>query len=376
VVLEYWLGESRSYLWRITHDSVRSWVLPPRATIEHAADALREKVLAVASPTGASFEQLAAASGQSDPEIERSAQSLASELLPAGLELPEHATIAIVADGELQRTPFQLFGSIAKHGVVYLPSLAIVQELRATNAARAAAPSIALFADPVFDPSDPRIRATVGHDAASSRPELASADTHAATWRRLKYTQAEADAIAALFAQSQRFVASGFAASRQAALAFPWLRYDLVHFATHAVIDLRHPDLSGVVLSLFDAQGARQDGFLRMNDIYRLSMAADLVVLSVCDSTRERGRGAEGMFGLSRAFFYAGARRLLVSLWPVDDQASAQFMASFYRHLIDKKQPPQEALRSAQIQMRDDPRWRAPYYWAGFVLHGDWQDER
>jgi CHAT domain-containing protein/tetratricopeptide (TPR) repeat protein len=357
IVLEYWLGESRSYVWRVTKHTVDVRELPPRAVIEQATDALRDGVISAAGKTNISFEQLAQTSVETTPEL--NIQSLAAMVLPTDIEIPDGDTVAVIADGELQRIPFDMFEPIAAHDVVHLPSLAILQELRAAAPSMPLARSIAVFADPVFDASDPRVQGTPEHAPS--------------VWRRLTHARAEADDIVALFSESQRSLLSGFAATRQAVLDMEWSRYNLVHFATHALIDLHRPELSGIVLSLVDAQGAAQDGFLRMNDIYNLRLSADLVVLSVCDSTRERGRGAEGMFGLSRAFFYAGARRLLVSLWPVDDRASEHLMALFYRHLIAMKQSPENALRLAKLEMRSEQRWHAAYYWAGFVIHGDWR---
>lgn len=127
------------------------------------------------------------------------------------------------------------------------------------------------------------------------------------------------------------------------------------------------------MLSLYDPEGKLQDGVLRMQDIYNLDMPVDVVTLSVCDSAREPDASDAGSFGLSRAFFYAGVRHVIVSLWPVDDRASAKLMTLFYRQLIDARQSPQAALRLAKAQMRADPRWRSPFYWAGYVVQGDWR---
>jgi CHAT domain-containing protein len=111
---------------------------------------------------------------------------------------------------------------------------------------------------------------------------------------------------------------------------------------------------------------------LRMNDIYNLEMPVDLVVLSGCDTAAGRGVGSEGVFSLSRAFFYAGAERVLASLWPVEDRATAAFMPEFYRALLIDHMSPAGALRVAQQRLARDSRWSSPYYWAGFVLQGDW----
>jgi CHAT domain-containing protein len=358
VVFEYWLGAKRSYLWRIARDDVRIWTLPSRERIEAEVDALRTALLP-GDLTTMSFVQRVEAERRADAVLGAQARSLSAELLPPGSAAPESVDIAIVADGELQRTPFALFFA---RPLVYLPSLAVLRELRASGPRRGR-DAIAIFADPIFGADDPRIAASKPQAAAPGQP----------AWRRLAHTGDEVAALAAAFPDVPQQVATGAAASRAAALDMSWSDYRIVHFATHAAIDLRHPELSGVVLSLYDAQGNPQDGMLRMSDVYDLHMPVDLVVLGVCDATRERGRGAEGMFGLSRAFFHAGARRLLVSLWPVDDAASSLLFASFYRHLAVAGTSPQEALQRAQTDMQAEPRWRSPFYWAGFVVHGDWR---
>ena len=142
-----------------------------------------------------------------------------------------------------------------------------------------------------------------------------------------------------------------------------------MHFATHAVVDRERPELSGIVLA---ANGTEDDGILRMNDIYNLDMPADLVVLSGCETAAGRTLDSEGVFSLSRAFFYAGARRVVASLWPVEDRATAAFMGAFYRGMLVEHMPAVAALRFAQQRLVRDNRWAAPYYWAGFVVQGDW----
>ncbi len=152
--------------------------------------------------------------------------------------------------------------------------------------------------------------------------------------------------------------------------------YRYVHFATHGVIDTSRPQLSGLALSLVDGAGnPLTDGFLRLHDIYGLHLDADLVVLSACDTALGQEVRGEGLVGLTRGFMYAGARRVVASLWEVQDLATARLMTDFYRGLIEQGLRPAEALRRAQIQIMDDPDQplEFPYYWAGFVLQGDWR---
>ena len=152
-------------------------------------------------------------------------------------------------------------------------------------------------------------------------------------------------------------------------------RYRIVHFATHGEINAEQPELSRLVLSLFSAQGQqRDDGLLYAYQLYDLDLPADLVVLSACQTALGRHLRGEGLLSLTRGFMHAGAPRVVVSLWQVDDQPTAELMAHFYRHLLQNHHSPTEALRQAQNAIRNQPRWQAPFYWAGFELQGEWRD--
>jgi CHAT domain-containing protein len=168
-------------------------------------------------------------------------------------------------------------------------------------------------------------------------------------------------------------VALGFDATRELALSSSLAGVPVLHFATHGYVDEARPELSGLVLSLFDREGRPRDGFLRLDDIYNLDLSADLVVLSACRTGLGRSVRGEGVVGLARAFMYAGAPRVITTLWTVDDAATAALMTEFYRILMTEGRPPSEALRGAQLRMQQQPRWRHPYYWAGFTLNGEWR---
>jgi CHAT domain-containing protein len=151
-------------------------------------------------------------------------------------------------------------------------------------------------------------------------------------------------------------------------------QYRIVHFATHGVLNDAHPELSGMVLSLFDNKGTPQDGFLRLNDLFNLKLNADLVVLSACRTALGREVRGEGLIGLARGFMYAGAPRVVVSLWSVNDQATAEEMERFYQGMLGSRHlRPAAALRQAQIEMWKQEKWRAPFLWAAFVLQGEWK---
>ena len=151
-------------------------------------------------------------------------------------------------------------------------------------------------------------------------------------------------------------------------------QYRVIHLATHGLLNSTHPELSGVVLSLVDRQGKVQDGFLRLHEIYNLKLSADLVVLSACQTGLGKEVRGEGLVGLTRGFMYAGAPRVVASLWKVDDRATAELMKQFYGSMLgEKHERPAAALRAAQVAMWKTKGWESPYYWAAFVLQGDWK---
>src|SRR5207237_2551887 len=134
------------------------------------------------------------------------------------------------------------------------------------------------------------------------------------------------------------------------------------HFATHGLLNSQHPELSGVVLSLVNKNGSTIDGFLRLQDIYNLKLNADLVVLSACNTALGKEVRGEGLIGLTRGFMYAGAPRVIASLWKVDDAATAELMSIFYRKMLVENLRPAAALRRAQNDLMKQLRWKSPEY--------------
>jgi CHAT domain-containing protein len=173
--------------------------------------------------------------------------------------------------------------------------------------------------------------------------------------------------------KEQGFKALDFQASKPAAMSADLGQHRIVHFATHGLLNSQHPELSGVVLSLVDEKGQPQDGFLRLHEIYNLNLPAELVVLSGCRTGLGKEIKGEGLIGLTRGFMYAGAARVLVSLWDVSDVATAELMKRLYRGMLKDGLRPAAALRAAQLSLLKQRRWSAPYYWAGFVLQGEWR---
>lgn len=190
---------------------------------------------------------------------------------------------------------------------------------------------------------------------------------------RLVFSRREAEGILAAFPGGKGWALLDFNANRKTATGPELRQYRIIHFATHGLLNSEHPELSGLVLSMVDKNGNPQDGFLQLQDIYNLNLPADLVVLSACETALGKEIRGEGMIGLTRGFMYAGASRVVASLWKVSDAATASLMADFYRAMETDGMPASAALRAAQIKMWKQKRWNDPYFWAAFQIQGEWR---
>ncbi|HSN85665.1 MAG TPA: CHAT domain-containing protein, partial [Thermoanaerobaculia bacterium] len=235
-----------------------------------------------------------------------------------------------------------------------------------------AAGELAVLADPVFSSTDPRL-AGLREGRAAAAGERGDPALGFGPLARLPFTAGEAEALGRLIPADRRLVVQGFAASRELATSGILSRYRRLHFATHGLLHPVLPERSGIVLSLLDENGHPRDGFLSAPDVAVLDLPADLVVLSACQTGLGRELRGEGLVGLTQAFFRAGARSVVVSSWEVRDQATADLMARFYKHLLVDRLPPAAALRKAQLALRGEARTSAPSFWAGFTLQGDWR---
>ena len=421
LLLEYALGDQRSYLWAVTHNSVTAYELPKREQVERTARQLYTLLTARSRRRrGDTPQQWQARVAAAEAQLPDTARQLSRMILaPAAAQLGQKRLL-IVADGALQYVPFAMlpelsvvrsqlsvvkgnaprqadngqrttdYGQplIVNHEIISLPSASTLAELRKELAARQPAPKmLAVFADPVFSLNDERCKGrskgvSVGRQAVAAgkarsiEHEDASQVKFAAgslMISRLPYTRQEADQILALVPATASLRAVDFKASRATAINGDLGQYRYLHFATHGWLDSEQPGLSALVLSLVDEQGRRQDGFLRASDIYNLKLPTELVVLSACQTGLGKEVRGEGLVGLTRGFMYAGAARVIVSLWNVNDQATADLMTKFYRKMLRDGARPAAALRAAQIEMWQQPQWQSPYYWAAFVIQGEWQ---
>lgn len=385
VLLEYWLGSERSFLWAVTDTSIVSHVLPPASAIKHQVRRYFT-TLSARPPAGQSRADAAA----KRVALDRSAADLSRTLLgPVAAKLAGKRLI-VVSHGELQYLPFATLPLVSagqgaatplieQHEIVSLPSASVLTALRAQAAQQTdRQKTIAVFADPVFSADDERV-VTRPPTSSTSKPapprELsrAAGDADLSGLHRLRFSRIEAGAIAALVDSSQRLDALDFRANRAQALDPGLAEYRIVHFATHGLVNMSYPELSGLALSAVDEHGRAQDGLLRLHEIFNLRLRAQLVVLSACQSALGPQIDGEGLIALTRGFMYAGTPRVIATLWNVDDRASAQLMKRFYEGLLTRKLTPAAALREAQLSIAREDRWSAPYYWAGFILQGDWK---
>lgn len=385
LLLEYSLGEKRSFLWAITRDSSASYELPAQASIEKLAQRLYAAIVASGNPA------------QGNPGYESDAQSISSIVLRPVTELSQAKRLVIVADGVLQSIPFgalpnpnspnsQTVNLISDYEIVRLHSASVMAIQRTQFAQRTPRPkSVAVIADPVFSKEDPRVAALragrgFGKEAGSSQPFNRTLNSSRALrevtngrFQRLVFSLEEAEAVYAATSSMDSLKAVGFKASRATATSPELSQFKVIHFAAHGVLNSKHPELSGILLSMIDENGKPVEGFLQLHEIYNLKLPAELVVLSACETGIGKEIRGEGLIALTRGFMYAGAARVVASLWKVDDSATAALMGHFYREMFKNGRRPAEALKEAQIALSKEKRWRKPYYWAGFVLNGEWR---
>jgi CHAT domain-containing protein len=404
LLLEYMLGDERSYLWAITRTQLYSFKLPSRAQIEGAAGRFYKLLTANQPLPDETFEQRQARVADANTHIAEEGALLSKLLLGPVADKLGTKRLLIVPDGALQYIPFQALTVPATtnaateqlritgnadqrvplfvdHEIVNEPSASTLGLVMSDAAKRQPAPnSVAVFANPVFEVDDPRVKPNSSSESRaaglSQRKEVqAFRDVGFGEGKQippLPASREEADAIMSTVPWRSGLRFEGFDASRATISSAELSRYRIVHFATHGFVDYRHPELSGLVLSLVDEQGNAQDGLLRMHDIYNLKLPVDLVVLSACNTGLGKDVKGEGLIGLTRGFMYAGASGVVASLWKVDDEATAELMKHFYEGIFQKNLSPAASLRESQLAMWRQKRWHAPYYWAAFVIQGEY----
>jgi CHAT domain-containing protein/uncharacterized protein HemY len=390
-LLEFALGNERSYAWLVTKSSISSFELPARSEIESRAKSLYQVFVDHQLVNGESIEARAKREAKASSSLPGEIAALSNLVLAPLAGKLNTKRLLIVADGALQYIPFQVLIDpdsherlIANHEIVNQPSASTLALVLAKVGARTPASNVvAVLADPVFELNDPRVtrEMTQALDQPTEMPAVRRALRDVGVTPdglqipRLFASGREANEIMALAPLRGSLKAVGFAATRARVFSAEIANYRILHIATHGVINNERPEESGIVLSLVDEQGRSQDGFLRLQDIYSLKLPADLVVLSACSTALGKDVRGEGLIGITRGFMYAGAAGVVASLWKVDDEATAELMKHFYAALFEKGMPPAAALRDAQLELAKRSRWQSPYYWAGFVIQGQYDQK-
>ena len=423
-LLEYSLGKDQSYLWAITQNSASLYKLPPRNVLESQVAELRDQIVpqslrrSIVSLSGQEAQRGLAGdrglgvsttqTGGAPSAFATAAHTLYKTVVEPAASVIGDKRLLIVADGALSYVPFEALVTapggtdfaalpylIKSHEMVYAPSASVIAALRQQKTASGATPGrgVLLVADPVFDTKDPRARANTQAGASSDAEaernltlSLGSAVTDVSgkpsgssaseglKLVRLNGTRDEAQQIAQLArtAGMQADVWLDFDANETNIKTRDIGQYRVLHVATHGLLNTERPQFTGVALSLVGNRG--DDGFLRTDEIFNLRLGAPIVMLSACETGLGKEKRGEGVIGLTRAFMYAGAPTVGVSLWSVSDKSTADLMTDFYKRLLAKPgTSPATALRDAQQAMISVKRYSAPFYWAPFVLIGDWR---
>jgi CHAT domain-containing protein len=369
-LVEFTVGSGRSFVWVVTNERLTVQQLPGRADIErlvrlsHAKLTERNRSL-----PGEAIQAQRKRVEHADREAWALTRELYDTLLRPVRDAIGARRLLIVPDGPLHLVPFSALTdgttSLAEQReVVLVPSATALATLRRAPPHAKPAGSIAILADPVFRADDARL----GKPAANIAMAGGSRGTQPAL-PRLRFSRREAAMVDGIVPAQDRLVALDFDARRE--LIDRASAYRILHFATHAVVDNEAPERSSLVLSLVDRNGAAVDGWVRLPEIYNLDLRSELVVLSACDTAAGKEMRGEGLMSLTHGFMYAGARRVVSTLWRIDDRATAELMKHFYRGVLRDDLSPAVALRKAQQQLARDKRWSSPYYWAAFVLQGD-----
>jgi len=373
-LIEYLLGEKRSLVWVVTKDRVTTSILPARARIE-------ERVAAYRKLLGERVSALTL-----DQSLTR-INALGGELYdllfkPIEKSLRTTKVLIVVPDCSLDYLPFEALATAFGHGrnaylaekfaIVYGPSASALVTVQEMNRRVTSRRILLAFGDPVITLAGSSKMASEQGKPVSKVRSASRVEDYAErgfSLARLPYTRDEVINIGKLFPSPLRQLYLGADAREETVKSEKLDDFQYIHFATHGFLDELHPGRSGILLSR--APDSNEDGILQTGEIMRLKLNADIVTLSACSTGLGKLMNGEGVLGLTRAFFYAGTRNVVVTLWNVNDSATATLMESFYLNL-QRGLPKSEALRRAKLSLlhSSDALWRHPYFWAAFVIQG------
>ena len=412
-LVEYTLQPDESYLFVATKSAVNLFKLPGRATVEKLAMDLRGQLIpsklqrrivgidVVEANRGLG---VAAAAPEDVAPFVAASNALYKMVLDPAAGMIGEKRLLVVADGALNYIPFEVllkspdsgdFSSLGylvkSNEIVYAPSASVVGAIKQQRT-KATGHAMLIIADPVFNSNDARAHKTTGAPsndaevrglgiqgaladvAGSTAPATTNSTMEGLPLVRLQGTRTEAEQISKLAKGSgaQADVWLDLDANEDNLGTRDVTKYRIIHVATHGLLNAERPQFTGVVLSLVGNK--THDGFVRTDEVFNLRLGSPLVMLSACETGLGKEKRGEGVMGLTRAFMYAGAPTVGVSLWSVADKSTADLMTDFYKRLLTTGDATTSsgALRGAQLAMISGKKYSAPFYWAPFVLVGDW----
>ncbi|MDX6444024.1 MAG: hypothetical protein QOH71_1098 [Blastocatellia bacterium] len=412
VLLEYGLGNDSSYLFAVTKSGVSLFKLAPRSSLDKLAMEFRAQLIPprlqrrlVGIDVADEQRGLGIVSGPSEnlAAFVGASNALYKAAVEPANSVAADKRLLIVADGALNYIPFEALVKntegpdyaslnylIKTNEIVYAPSASVVAAIRGTSPTvregSTTGKRILVVADPIFSADDPRVKfgglqvsgesRGLGLGLESAISDVTDSTTSAGGLRlaRLVGTRTEAEEISKITKAGggQPDLWIDLNASEDNVRSRDMNNYRVIHVATHGLLDAQRPQFSGVVLSLVGNKTT--DGFLRTDEIFNLRMNPSLVMLSACETGLGKEKRGEGVIGLTRAFMYAGAPTVGVSLWSVADKSTAELMTDFYkRYLGASRVPASSAMRNAQLAMISGKKYSAPFYWAPFILVGEWK---
>jgi CHAT domain-containing protein/lipopolysaccharide biosynthesis regulator YciM len=400
-LLQYALGNKRSFLWVLTNSSFTAYVLPKSEDIIKTGHRFYQSITARTLETPSRLKEKRWRSIiDSERKLSQTTNELSQILLKeAAPQLLGKNRLVIIPDSILVYIPFSALylpksniPLIMEKEIISVPSMSVLSVLRNNYKKRRPAPKrVAIFADPIFTKDDWRVTSKVKLTSKNiSEPKTIKSSSDIRSLRldpvetgfedreplelsRLPYTRDLAEFIIKSTTDEEVMMALDFKANRSLAISGELEKYRMIIFATHAQINHIHPEQSRLVLSVVKENGEHQDGFLKLSDIYRMRLNAQLVVLGACETGLGKDLRGEGFIGLTRGFMYAGAATVLSSMWKVDEEFTVELLKRFYKG-IDAGKRASTSLREAQISMwNEKKKWKHPYYFSSFILQGDWK---
>src|SRR5215210_5602161 len=412
-LVEYALQVDESYLFVATKSEVNLFKLPGRSTVERLAMDLRaqlipsklqRRIVGIDVAEANRGLGIATAAPEDVAPFVAASNALYKVVLEPAAGMIGEKRLMIVADGALNYIPFEVLLKSADSGdfsslgylvksneVIYAPSASVVAAIKQQRP-KASGRAMLIIADPVFNSNDARARKPAGAPASdaevrglgiqgaladvtgSTAPAPSNSAMEGLPLARLNGTRTEAEQISKLAKASggQVDVWLDLDANEDNLGTRDVSKYRIIHVATHGLLNAERPQFTGAVLSLVGNK--THDGFVRTDEVFNLRLGSPLVMLSACETGLGKEKRGEGVMGLTRAFMYAGAPTVGVSLWSVADKSTADLMTDFYQRLLTPSATPTTsgALRGAQLAMISGKKYSAPFYWAPFVLVGDW----